>query len=94
MGKVKEVLNIEPLEKKVSSFGWKVKRIDGHNYQDIEDMWEWITWDCPSMVICDTLKGKGWKRAEGCNTYHYKSPSREEYEEAIKELSLLPKESS
>jgi len=94
MGKTKDILDIEPLEEKIKSFGWFVQRINGHNFEQIENAWKYTNPSFPNYIICDTIKGKGWKRAEGNNLYHYKSPSKDEYEEAIKELSLLSKESS
>lgn len=41
----------------------------------------------PLLMICDTIKGKGVSFMENNNLYHYKAPSREEYEEALKELN-------
>lgn len=94
MGKTRDILDIEPLEDKIKSFGWFVQRINGHNFEQIENAWKCTNPNLPNYIICDTIKGKGWKRAEGNNIYHYKAPSKDEYEEAIKELSLLSKESS
>ena len=37
MGKVKEILNIEPLKEKWKAFGWEVHEIDGHNFEEIEE---------------------------------------------------------
>ena len=36
MGKVKEILNVEPLKDKWEAFGWEVREIDGHNFEEIE----------------------------------------------------------
>ena len=37
MGKTNEVINLEPFEDRWMGFGWKVQRIDGHNYEHIEE---------------------------------------------------------
>lgn len=94
MGKTRDILDIEPVEDKIKSFGWFIQRINGHDFEQINNAWESINKNFPNYIICDTIKGKGWKRAEGNNLYHYKAPSKDEYEEAIKELSLLQKENS
>lgn len=87
MGVTKDILNIEPIDERVRSFGWAVQRIDGHNFDTIESSLAKISQTAPTMIVCDTIKGKGWKRAENNNLYHYKGLSKEEYEEALTELN-------
>ncbi len=89
MGKVKEILNVEPLKDKWTAFGWEVLEIDGHNFKEIEKALITPSTDegKPIVIIAKTIKGKGWKRAENNNLFHYKAPSREEYEEALDELN-------
>lgn len=87
MGEVNEILSIEPLKEKWSSFGWKVNEINGHDYEEIEEALNNIkNSDRPNVVIAHTVKGKGISFMEGNNTYHYKAPSEEEYKRALKEL--------
>jgi transketolase len=89
MGKVKEILNIEPLKEKWQAFGWEVREIDGHNFEEIEGalIGQPSQKGKPIVIIAKTIKGKGWKRAENNNLFHYKAPSKEEFEEAINELN-------
>jgi len=86
MGKVKDVLNIEPLKDKWKAFGWEVETIDGHNYKAIEKAITIKGKKAPKIIIAKTVKGKGWKRAENNNIYHYKAPTKAEYAEALKEI--------
>ncbi len=88
MGKVKDILDIEPLEDKWRAFGWEVIEIDGHNFEEIEKA---LTESAPEegkprVIIARTIKGKGVSFMEGENIYHYKAPSDEEYQRALKEL--------
>lgn len=85
MGKTEDILNMQPIEKKFSSFGWHVHEIRGHNYKDIIDALMCEN-EKPTAILAKTVKGKGWKRAQDNNVYHYKAPSEEEYKEAVKEL--------
>jgi len=87
MGKVKEVLNIEPLKKKWESFGWQVQKIDGHNLKQIEKSLKVSSpKGKPMIIIAKTIKGKGVSFMENDNIYHYKAPSEKEYLKALKEL--------
>ncbi len=87
MGKVNDVLRIEPLKDKWKAFGWDVEIIDGHNYKAIEKAIATKGNKCPKVIIAKTIKGKGISFMEGDNIYHYKAPSNEEYQAALKELS-------
>ncbi len=90
MGRVKEILNIEPLKDKWKAFGWEVQEIDGHNFEDIERSLISPPFhkEKPMAVIAKTIKGKGVSFMERENLYHYKALSDEEYQRALKELEL------
>jgi len=36
-GKVEQIMNISPIDKKLEAFGWEVKEIDGHSLSEIEN---------------------------------------------------------
>ena len=86
MGKVKDVLDIEPLKEKWKAFGFEVKEIDGHNFKEIESTLSFFKKVKPVVIIAKTIKGKGVSFMEGENIYHYKAPSDVEYKKALKEL--------
>lgn len=86
MGPTKEILNVEPLDKRGAAFGFEVQRIDGHNFGALEQALAKRSTSSPNLMVCDTVKGKGWKRAENNNLYHYKGLSEEEFNEALQEL--------
>ena len=55
-------LKLEPLADKWEAFGWRVKRIDGHDFEQIEEALADIRCrpsDKPTIIIADTVKGKG-----------------------------------
>jgi len=88
-GKTEEILSLEPLEDKWRAFGWNVLTTDGHNIRDLINMFEKIKTNSgkkPTVIIANTIKGRGISFMEGDNNWHGKSPSKEEYELAIKEL--------
>jgi transketolase len=86
MGEVKEILNIEPLKDKWKAFGWEVREINGHNFEEIENALTSLASGKPTAIIAKTIKGKGVNFMEGNNLYHYKMLSEDEYQRALKEL--------
>ncbi|MFH1462555.1 MAG: transketolase [bacterium] len=89
MGEVKMILNIEPLKDKWRAFGWEAREIDGHNFEEIERVLAGSPLDegKPIVIIARTIKGKGVSFMENDNIWHYKAPSKEEYQRALKELN-------
>ena len=86
MGKVKDILNIEPLKDKWRAFGWDVKNINGHNFAQIEKALS-VKTKKPLAIIAKTIKGYPISFMRGRNLYHYKNLSEKEYFSALKELN-------
>jgi len=88
LGRVEEVINLEPFADKWRSFGWAVREIDGHDILEIEDALTHVPFEAgrPSCVIAHTVKGKGVSFMEDKLLWHYRSPQGEEYEAALAEL--------
>ena len=88
-GQTCDVLNPEPLDEKWQSFGWHVQVINGHDHQAIKaainSAKEVI--DKPSMIICNTIKGKGVSFMENQAGWHGKAPKGDEVEKALSELT-------
>lgn len=89
MGPTKEIVDIEPLDEKLTTFGWAVQRIDGHDFQAIEQALQKISGDNPNMIICDTVKGKGVSFMENENLWHYANIKEDDYKKALRELESL-----
>lgn len=89
MGKVKEILNVEPLKDKWKAFGWEVIEIDGHNFEEIEKSLinPSLHEGKPMVIIARTIKGKGVSFMENNNEWHYRAPEKYEYDRAMKELN-------
>ncbi|WP_102399082.1 transketolase [Haloimpatiens massiliensis] len=87
-GKCEEVMNSNPIDDKFKAFGWHVITIDGHDFEQIIKAIEEAknTKDKPTVVICKTVKGKGVSFMENQAGWHGSAPSREQCEEALKEI--------
>lgn len=89
LGYNKDIINLEPLSQRWSSFGWTVREIDGHDFSQIFEAFDKIPFSAgkPNIIIAHTVKGKGVSFMEDKLLWHYRSPNDKEYEIALKELS-------
>ncbi len=89
-GWVKDVMNVEPLEKKYQSFGWEVLTVDGHDMQEVVDALEQArrVTGKPVVLIADTVKGKGVSFMQDQAGWHGRTPNPEELEKGLAELGL------
>ena len=87
-GKVSEVAGLEPLDKKFESFGFEVIKICGHCFNQIEEAFEKAKSikGKPTVIIAETIKGKGVSYMEDQVGWHGKAPNQEQYELALNEL--------
>jgi len=87
-GVVAEVMPLEPIVEKWAADGWSVRRIDGHDYGQILDAYDWA--DArdgkPKMIVADTIKGKGVSFMEGQAKWHGVAPTKEECKAAVAEV--------
>ena len=87
-GSNKEIMNVENLIDKWSSFGWHTVELDGHNIQELCNFFDSSKKiDKPKAVIANTVKGKGFSFSENNNEWHHSVLSKSFYEKAIKELT-------
>ena len=89
-GKSKDILNLGSLSKKFKEFGWNVIEIDGHNHDLIFKACKIAIKEKskPTVVIANTIKGKGVSFMENDNNWHYRIPSANEVNMAKKELDI------
>ncbi len=87
-GAVTEVMNPTPIDEKFKAFGWNVKVINGHCFDEIAAAVEEAKKsDKPFAIIAKTTKGKGVSFMENKAEWHGSAPNAEQYEQGMKELS-------
>ncbi|OIQ58728.1 transketolase [Moorella thermoacetica] len=88
-GRVEEVMSPEPVADKFRAFGWEVQTIDGHDFGQILDALERTreVKGKPTVIIAETIKGKGVSFMENQAGWHGKAPKPEEVEKALAELA-------
>ena len=87
-GPVAERFDTNPLADKWKGFGWHVISIDGHDLDQIDDAFEEAanTKGKPTVIIAETVKGKGISFSENVVGFHNGALTREQYEQALREL--------
>jgi len=87
-GFTENIMSLGDLEMKFSSFGWKTRTINGHDFYEIHDAVEWAKEEIgPKMIIAKTVKGKGVSFMENNPEYHGKPvPNQELLNKAIEEI--------
>ena len=87
-GDVRKVMNPTPVDKKFEAFGWNVIVIDAHDVEAIDNAIETAKTvkGKPTVVICNSTKGKGVSYMENQAGWHGNAPNAEQYAQAIEEL--------
>lgn len=76
LGYQKDILGLEPLDKKFKAFGWKTKMVDGHSLEELHkalDAFKRPQGTAPKVLIANTRKGKGIPELEGDPLCHVKN---------------------
>jgi len=89
-GWVDDVMCVDCLIEKYRAFGWAVLECDGHDMQELVDAFEMAAKnkDRPTVIIAQTVKGKGVDFMEDVAGWHGKAPNAEQMWEALKQLGL------
>lgn len=84
----RDVMNLDPFNKKWQAFGWHVIEVDGHDLARLITAFDRakLVKGKPTVIIAHTIKGKGVSFMENNPDFHGKVPNAEEVEIALKEL--------
>ena len=88
-GPTSEVMPTDPVDAKMRGFGFRTVTIDGHDFAQIEDAFQYFHTQtgAPTAVLMNTTKGKGVSYMENQVGWHGKAPNDEEYKIAMDELN-------
>ncbi len=87
-GRNDDVMTVNPIGAKFKGFGWNVIEIDGHDMRQILDAFAKAR-GCkgkPTVIVAETVKGKGVSFMENQAGWHGKAPNEEQTDQALKEL--------
>ncbi len=87
-GCTEDVMSLENIRERWSSFGWDVHDVDGDDIADIVKVMGSLDFSCgkPHLIISHTTKGKGISYMENVAKWHHGVPSAEQYEQGMNEI--------
>ena len=83
-----KLIPLEPLEDKFAAFGWNTFRVDGHDFNAMNDTFNKLKYDTqkPNIVIADTIRGKGLPSIEARADRWFVNFTGDEVQMLLKEL--------
>ena len=90
-GKVEDVCNPYPIDKKFEAFNFHVINVDAHDFDELRAAFKEAraTKGCPTAIIMKSIKGKGVSFMENQAGWHGKAPNDEQYEIAMADLEKV-----
>lgn len=88
-GPTEEVMSVEPLDERFQGFGWDTRRIDGHDFDQIISTLDTLPapgTGRPTVIIADTVKGRGVAMMEGALNWHVGNLVGDDYDTVMAEL--------
>lgn len=91
-GATREIMNMQPIAARFAAFGWATREIDGNNMAQVAACLDRLpaAKGKPTLIVANTVKGKGLSFAENKVDYHYWKAGAEELAQAEKELDPAP----
>ncbi len=91
--RIDETMKYVSWEEKWSSFGWNVFAVNGHNIDELQNtLLSLPSNGRPSIIIANTIKGKGVSIMEGIPKWHFKMPNKKELKTFMEELQISEEE--
>lgn len=87
-GPTKDIFDIPDIEAKWRAFGWNVINVDGHNVAAVLEALDQAsaTKGVPTLIVAETIKGKGVSFAENTAAFHNGIMTQEQYDKALLEI--------
>lgn len=92
MDELENIVRMRPFADKWKAFGWNVVEIDGHNYEEIKKALLIRATRQPTLIIANTVKGKGVSFMENVPIWHYRMPNEQELRILMDELGLAERD--
>lgn len=92
MDELETIVHMKPFADKWRAFGWNVVEIDGHNYDEIRQALLTRMPNVPTVVVANTIKGKGVSFMENVPIWHYRMPNDAELSVLLNDLGFTEEE--
>ena len=91
-GTTEEINKLEPFDAKWRAFGWNVVELDGHDHKEMLNVLANLNSEEPTVLIANTIKGKGVSFMENQLNWHHGGINDENYRLACNELAVCRNE--
>lgn len=88
-GLTDDIMSVEPIEDRFAAFGWRTARIDGHDLDAVLDTFAALPDEPegpPTVIVADTVKGRGVQRMELSADWHVGNLVGADYDDVMAEL--------
>jgi len=87
-GPTKEIFDIPDIPEKWRAFGWNALSVDGHDVGAVLDVLDEAAAKkgAPTVIVAETIKGKGVSFAENKAAFHNAAMTQEQYDQALLEI--------
>lgn len=92
MDELEMIVHMKPFADKWKAFGWNVVEIDGHNCAEIKEALLTRHKGKPTLIVANTIKGKGVSFMENVPIWHYRMPNDEEQRVLFRDLEFTEEE--
>ncbi len=92
MDELETIVKMQPFIDKWRAFGWNVEEVDGHDVCEIAQAVTKRVVNQPTLVIANTIKGKGVYFMESIPIWHYRMPNADELPILMEELGITREE--
>lgn len=86
--RTEELIPLEPIQNKFEAFGWKTRRVNGHDFAALDGAFFGLPMQsgAPTCIVADTVRGKGLPSIEARADRWFVNFKKEEIEGLLKEL--------
>jgi transketolase len=90
VGFMNERFDVKDIGKKFESFGWDAISINGHDFEEIRNAFDFADGKNkrPKVIIANTVKGKGLDFAERNPSFHNAALTEEQYKLAVEAFAI------
>ena len=92
MDELENIVHMKPFADKWKAFGWNVVEIDGHDHAEIREALLVRQRGIPTLIVANTIKGKGVSFMENAPIWHYRMPNEEELPVLFEDLGFTEEE--
>jgi len=86
-GHTRDVMGTDPVDEKFRAFGWAVRTVNGHSFAELtQALIDPPTPGKPTLLMANTIKGRGVSFMENVIKWHHGVPSEAELKRALSEL--------